>query len=158
MTKNNIQLKPNHYPSKLFFPGYGNVAPRTFGGRLFVIGYGLIGIPFTLLAIADLGKFISEMMVVAKTFCKKTWKKLKKAWNPNFIRYPKLSGAKDLSNTDIEEKILENEKIENEIESSVASIPRISETMEEIPSDSEDTGSRSINIWSINFKTVRSIT
>ncbi|UMM26907.1 hypothetical protein L5515_010415 [Caenorhabditis briggsae] len=96
--------------------GYGNVAPRTFGGRLFVIGYGLIGIPFTLLAIADLGKFISEMMVVAKTFCKKTWKKLKKAWNPNFIRYPKLSGAKDLSNTDIEEKILENEKVENEIE------------------------------------------
>ncbi|CAO4372738.1 unnamed protein product [Caenorhabditis nigoni] len=56
------------------------------------------------------------MMVVAKTFCKKTWKKLKKAWNPNFIRYPKLSGAKDLSNTDIEEKILENEKVENEIE------------------------------------------
>ncbi|EFO92061.1 CRE-EGL-23 protein [Caenorhabditis remanei] len=101
--------------------GYGNVAPRTFGGRLFVIGYGLIGIPFTLLAIADLGKFISEMMVVAKTFCKKTWKKLKKAWNPNFIRYPKLSGAKDLSNTDIEEKILENEKIENEIESSETS-------------------------------------
>ncbi|CAL2039253.1 unnamed protein product [Caenorhabditis brenneri] len=103
--------------------GYGNVAPRTFGGRLFVIGYGLIGIPFTLLAIADLGKFISEMMVVAKTFCKKTWKKLKKAWNPNFIRYPKLSGAKDLSNTDIEEKILENEKIENE--------PEASETSEE---------------------------
>ncbi|KAK6024658.1 hypothetical protein OSTOST_09529, partial [Ostertagia ostertagi] len=39
---------------------YGNVAPRSFGGRLFVIGYGLIGIPFTLLAIADLGKFLSE--------------------------------------------------------------------------------------------------
>uniref|UniRef100_A0A1I7U2K7 Ion channel n=1 Tax=Caenorhabditis tropicalis TaxID=1561998 RepID=A0A1I7U2K7_9PELO len=101
--------------------GYGNVAPRTFGGRLFVIGYGLIGIPFTLLAIADLGKFISEMMVVAKTFCKRTWKKLKKAWNPNFMRYPKLSGAKDLSNTDIEEKILDNEKIENEGEASETS-------------------------------------
>lgn len=50
------------------------MAPRTFGGRLFVIGYGLIGIPFTLLAIADLGKFISEMMVEAKSFCRKTWK------------------------------------------------------------------------------------
>ncbi|CAA19494.2 Potassium channel domain-containing protein [Caenorhabditis elegans] len=95
--------------------GYGNVAPRTFGGRLFVIGYGLIGIPFTLLAIADLGKFISEMMVEAKSFCRKTWKKLKKAWNPNFIR------AKDLSNTDIEEKILDNEKIENEPETSEVS-------------------------------------
>ena len=48
-------------------------------------------------------------------------RKLKKTWNPNFIRYAKLSGAKDLSNTDIEEKILENEKIENEIESSETS-------------------------------------
>lgn len=50
------------------------MAPRTFGGRLFVIAYGLIGIPFTLLAIADLGKFISEMLVVAKNFCKKGWR------------------------------------------------------------------------------------
>lgn len=42
--------------------GYGNVAPQTFSGRLFCIFYGLIGIPFTLLAIADLGKFISEVI------------------------------------------------------------------------------------------------
>ncbi|KIH62240.1 Ion channel [Ancylostoma duodenale] len=42
--------------------GYGNVAPRTFAGRFFVIAYGLVGIPFTLLAIADLGKFLSEIM------------------------------------------------------------------------------------------------
>ncbi|KHN77956.1 TWiK family of potassium channels protein 9 [Toxocara canis] len=42
--------------------GYGNVAPKTTEGRLFVIIYGLIGIPFTMLAIANLGKFLAEML------------------------------------------------------------------------------------------------
>ncbi|GMT26169.1 hypothetical protein PFISCL1PPCAC_17466 [Pristionchus fissidentatus] len=54
--------------------GYGNVAPRTFEGRLFVIFYGLVGIPFTLLAIADLGKFLSEIMYS----CSKGFRKLRK--------------------------------------------------------------------------------
>uniref|UniRef100_A0A183BX24 Ion_trans_2 domain-containing protein n=1 Tax=Globodera pallida TaxID=36090 RepID=A0A183BX24_GLOPA len=42
--------------------GYGNVAPKTFPGQMFCILYALIGIPFTLLAIADLGKFLSEIL------------------------------------------------------------------------------------------------
>uniref|UniRef100_A0A0K0F0B4 Potassium channel subfamily K member 18 (inferred by orthology to a human protein) n=1 Tax=Strongyloides venezuelensis TaxID=75913 RepID=A0A0K0F0B4_STRVS len=58
--------------------GYGNVAPKTFGGRMFCIFYGLIGIPFTLLAIADLGKFISEVMVSASNVYNVTVKKIKK--------------------------------------------------------------------------------
>ncbi|KAK6039518.1 Ion channel [Cooperia oncophora] len=45
--------------------GYGNVAPRTFNGRIFVILYGLIGVPFTMLAIANLGKFLATVL--------KTW-------------------------------------------------------------------------------------
>ncbi|CAI4221847.1 unnamed protein product, partial [Auanema sp. JU1783] len=47
--------------------GYGNVAPRTFHGRLFVILYGLVGVPFTMLALANLGKFLATVL--------KTWTK-----------------------------------------------------------------------------------
>ncbi|GMR63255.1 hypothetical protein PMAYCL1PPCAC_33450, partial [Pristionchus mayeri] len=57
--------------------GYGNVAPRTFEGRLFVIFYGLVGIPFTLLAIADLGKFLSEIMYTCSRAMKRAEKKLR---------------------------------------------------------------------------------
>ncbi|KJH48520.1 Ion channel [Dictyocaulus viviparus] len=64
------EIKPWSFVDSLLFAftvittiGYGNVAPRTFSGRLFVIVYGFIGIPFTLLAIADLGKFLSEIMM-----------------------------------------------------------------------------------------------
>ncbi|CAJ0953257.1 unnamed protein product, partial [Mesorhabditis belari] len=42
--------------------GYGNVAPQTFEGRLFVIFYGLVGVPFTMLAIANLGKFFASLL------------------------------------------------------------------------------------------------
>ncbi|CAJ0584991.1 unnamed protein product, partial [Mesorhabditis spiculigera] len=42
--------------------GYGNVAPQTFEGRLFVICYGLVGVPFTMLAIANLGKFFASLL------------------------------------------------------------------------------------------------
>uniref|UniRef100_A0AC35EVX3 Potassium channel domain-containing protein n=1 Tax=Panagrolaimus sp. PS1159 TaxID=55785 RepID=A0AC35EVX3_9BILA len=62
-------IKPWSFSDSILFAftvittiGYGNVAPRTLGGRIFCIIYGLIGIPFTLLAIADLGKFISEVI------------------------------------------------------------------------------------------------
>ncbi|VDM98110.1 unnamed protein product [Thelazia callipaeda] len=39
--------------------GYGNVAPKTMEGRLFVIAYSIFGLPFTMLTIASLGKFIT---------------------------------------------------------------------------------------------------
>ncbi|KAK6748592.1 hypothetical protein RB195_001299 [Necator americanus] len=51
--------------------GYGNVAPRTFNGRLFVILYGLVGVPFTMLAIANLGKFLATVL---------------KSWTRPFVR------------------------------------------------------------------------
>ncbi|CAI5451266.1 unnamed protein product [Caenorhabditis angaria] len=45
--------------------GYGNVAPKSFEGRLFVIFYGLVGVPFTMMAIANIGKFLATLL--------KTW-------------------------------------------------------------------------------------
>ncbi len=39
------------------FSGYGNVAPKTSGGRLFCILYGLCGIPLCLTWISELGTF-----------------------------------------------------------------------------------------------------
>ncbi|KAK6750922.1 hypothetical protein RB195_002720 [Necator americanus] len=42
--------------------GYGHIAPETFYGRLFCIVYGLIGVPFTLLTVADLGMFLSVVL------------------------------------------------------------------------------------------------
>uniref|UniRef100_A0A0M3I3K6 Ion channel n=1 Tax=Ascaris lumbricoides TaxID=6252 RepID=A0A0M3I3K6_ASCLU len=40
--------------------GYGYVAPFTFYGRLFGVVYCLIGIPLTLVTVANIAKFISE--------------------------------------------------------------------------------------------------
>uniref|UniRef100_A0A1I7S3L0 TWiK family of potassium channels protein 7 n=1 Tax=Bursaphelenchus xylophilus TaxID=6326 RepID=A0A1I7S3L0_BURXY len=60
--------------------GYGNLAPRTFQGRLFCILYALIGIPFTLLAIADLGKFFSELIETFDYYSRRFQRKLKKMY------------------------------------------------------------------------------
>uniref|UniRef100_A0A0N5A3X0 Potassium channel subfamily K member 18 n=1 Tax=Parastrongyloides trichosuri TaxID=131310 RepID=A0A0N5A3X0_PARTI len=84
--------------------GYGNVAPKSFGGRMFCIFYGLIGIPFTLLAIADLGKFISEVMVSAtnaySTSLKKIGKKMRKYKDHKYIGFfVKQITSKSLSNS-----------------------------------------------------------
>ncbi|PAV58653.1 hypothetical protein WR25_10040 [Diploscapter pachys] len=51
--------------------GYGHVAPVTFYGRLFCIVYGVIGVPFTLLTIADLGMFIMKIIRMIINYIKK---------------------------------------------------------------------------------------
>lgn len=40
--------------------GYGNIAPQTTNGRIFCIFFALIGIPFTLTVIADLGMLMAS--------------------------------------------------------------------------------------------------
>uniref|UniRef100_A0A914V6R4 Potassium channel domain-containing protein n=1 Tax=Plectus sambesii TaxID=2011161 RepID=A0A914V6R4_9BILA len=57
--------------------GYGNIAPKTFGGRLFCIFYGLFGIPLTMLAIADLGKFLAELATKLSMKARRRLKKLR---------------------------------------------------------------------------------
>ncbi|XP_029166318.1 LOW QUALITY PROTEIN: TWiK family of potassium channels protein 7-like [Nylanderia fulva] len=43
--------------------GYGDVVPSTNWGRIFCIFFALVGIPFTLIVIADLGKLFAEGVV-----------------------------------------------------------------------------------------------
>ena len=54
--------------------GYGNIAPTTFGGRLFCILFSLIGIPLTLSVIADMGKLIATSVTSAYKFIRKKCK------------------------------------------------------------------------------------
>ena len=42
--------------------GYGNIAPATFPGRLFCLFFGIIGIPFTLSVIADVGGLFATIL------------------------------------------------------------------------------------------------
>ncbi|VDN43392.1 unnamed protein product [Gongylonema pulchrum] len=52
----------HYYITCVRIAGYGNVAPKTFSGRAFCVLFAVFGIPLTLLAIADLGKFLSEII------------------------------------------------------------------------------------------------
>ena len=50
-----------HYMHE-FISGYGNIAPVTFLGRLFCLLFGIIGIPFTLSVIADVGGLFATLV------------------------------------------------------------------------------------------------
>ena len=54
--------------SKLFndcdFLGYGNFAARTFSGRLFCLLFGIIGIPFMLCVLTDVGGIMAGLLQV----------------------------------------------------------------------------------------------
>ncbi|KAI6221230.1 Ion channel [Aphelenchoides besseyi] len=70
----------------------GNIAPQSFGGRAFCIVYGFIGIPFTLLAIADLGRFFSEMIDSGKMAGRKAYKRIRR----RFRIYYRAGGAESM--------------------------------------------------------------
>ena len=52
------------------FPGYGNFATVTFKGRFFCLIFGIIGIPFMLSVLADVGGIFAGILQIA-------WKKNK---------------------------------------------------------------------------------
>ena len=49
------------------FPGYGNIAPKTFNGRLFCILFAIVGIPFTLSVIADVGQLFATLVSISNS-------------------------------------------------------------------------------------------
>ena len=46
--------------------GYGNVATKTIGGRVFCLLFGIVGIPFMLSVLADVGGLLAGVMQVGK--------------------------------------------------------------------------------------------
>jgi hypothetical protein len=48
--------------NKALFLGYGHLVPITPTGRVFCIGFALVGIPLLLVTIADIGQFLSEFL------------------------------------------------------------------------------------------------
>ena len=60
--------------------GYGNISPVTFPGRLFCIIFAIIGIPFTLSVLADLGQILA-------TIISKVWQQYKEKVKPVLEKY-----------------------------------------------------------------------
>ena len=64
--------------------GYGNVATKTIGGRVFCLLFGIVGIPFMLSVLADVGGLLAGVMQVRET-------SLKFRVSQEFILYTKYS-------------------------------------------------------------------
>ena len=60
--------------------GYGNIAPVTALGRLFCIAFAIVGVPFTLSVIADVGQIFA-------TIVSKVCKKYKEDVKPVLVKY-----------------------------------------------------------------------
>lgn len=72
--------------------GYGNIAPVTFAGRLFCIFFAIVGIPFTLSVMADIGAILASLVTLM-------WKNYKEKVIPLMEKYkimkPKPEGSEE---------------------------------------------------------------
>jgi len=72
--------------------GYGNIAPVTFAGRLFCIFFAIVGIPFTLSVMADIGAILASLVTLM-------WKNYKEKVIPLMEKYkimkPKPEGTEE---------------------------------------------------------------
>jgi hypothetical protein len=82
-----ISAAEHNYIQSVFFTttilttiGYGNISPVTFQGHLFCIFFAIIGIPFTLSILADLGQILA-------TIIGKVWKQYKEKVKPVLEKY-----------------------------------------------------------------------
>ena len=57
---------------KRFLPGYGEVSVDTDFGKIFSVGFALIGIPLMFITAADIGKFLSETLLR----CVSNWRRM----------------------------------------------------------------------------------
>ena len=58
-----------------WFVGYGNIAPKTFWGRLVCIAYAVLGIPLMLLCLANIGDVLADVFRFVYTKVSKTIKR-----------------------------------------------------------------------------------
>ena len=56
MKNRKIPISSANFP----IPGYGHISPSTFSGKLFCIGYALIGIPLLLVFMKDIGDLMGD--------------------------------------------------------------------------------------------------
>ena len=83
--------------SSHFLLGYGNLAPISTAGRVFCILFAIVGIPFTLSVIADVGQIFATLVSTIwkkyKHILKPMMKKVKLAqilWPNSKLEDPKL--------------------------------------------------------------------
>uniref|UniRef100_A0A914C6W4 Potassium channel domain-containing protein n=1 Tax=Acrobeloides nanus TaxID=290746 RepID=A0A914C6W4_9BILA len=79
--------------------GYGNIAPVTFEGRLFCIIYGLIGVPLTLMTIADIGMFLNKLVKRLVDYEYNVWGSFKNVIQSRFSTFNKNSDVKSTTPT-----------------------------------------------------------
>ncbi|CAJ0931779.1 unnamed protein product, partial [Mesorhabditis belari] len=86
--------------------GYGYVVPNTLGGRLFCVCYCLIGVPLTLVTVANVAKFISETVFLLHYEIWKSWMK----WKNRSRSHEALLGPM-FADDENEEEILDRVKL-----------------------------------------------
>lgn len=103
------------------------MAPKTHEGRLFCILYGLIGIPFTLLAIADLGKFLSEMLDGWQKACTKFYKRVRQKAMGLRKSISKSESLRKMATGSIRSKGVSVEELQK-LEDGTESLPQVGNT------------------------------